>query len=1574
MSLSPEAKKLLEQIINLVNEKFPPTQAQQIKSFVQYFFSSVTPNDILARDNIENLYGAAIYYWRFASQYLPEQTKIQVYNPQFEQDGWQSTHTIVSVLVKNIPFLADSIRMALNRQGLTIHSMIQPVIKTQRDKTGKLLSISPTGNRESLIHLEVDRQTESSILTKITNELTEVLSNVEIAVEDWQVMQDKMAEAFQELQKTPPPIDSNEINEVSDFLQWAGANHFTFLGYREYELADKDDVLALKRVKGSSLGILRATDSDTISHGFAQLPLQLRKLAQESDLLLLNKTTTFSTIHRPVRMDYIGVKRINSQGIITGERRFLGLYTSSAYHQSTLEIPIIRQKIQYSLSYMDDNEHKALFYILETYPRDELFQIDAETLRKTTLGILQLQERIRLFVHPDNYGRFFSCLVYIPREHYDTEIRKQMQNLLQDAFGGTHVDFNVRLTESVAAQIHFIVYTPTGTSPTIEIREIEQQLIEITRSWTDKLQTALIEHNGEEQGTYLSHRYDNVFPVAYREDYSARHAIYDIDKIENLLSENDIGMSLYRPIETLDNSLHFKLFNPNTHIPLSLVLPMLENMGVQVIQERSYQVQIAKHVWIHDFELLHQESSLQIEQVKEAFQVLFAKIWRQEVTNDGFNRLVLYAKLNWQEIIIFRAYWKYLRQTGANFSQEYVEQALINNPQVTTLLLDLFNARCNPATDDNSTKIVEQIEKALDFITSLDEDRILRQFLQVILATLRTNYFQFNYYLSFKFDPHQVPNLPEPRPMFEIFVYSPKVEGVHLRGGKVARGGLRWSDRLEDFRTEILGLVKAQMVKNAVIVPMGSKGGFVAKQLPVERDAAQKEGIECYKTFIRGLLDLTDNIVDGKVIPPVNIVRHDDDDPYLVVAADKGTATFSDIANEISQEYKFWLGDAFASGGSAGYDHKQIAITARGGWESVKRHFRGLGTNIQQQDFTVIGIGDMAGDVFGNGMLLSKHIKLLAAFNHAHIFLDPNPDAAISWEERQRLFNLPRSSWADYDSKLLSEGGGIFIRSRKSITLSTQVQTMLGVVAITLTPNELIKAILTMPVDLLWNGGIGTYVKAIKEHHIEVGDRANDNLRINGQDLQCKVVGEGGNLGFTQQGRIEYALNSGRINTDAMDNSGGVDCSDHEVNIKILLDTIVANGDMTYKQRNHLLHDMTDSVANLVLQNNYLQTQAVSIALSLAPSLLNIHARLLRYLEQNGHLDRELEFLPNNKVLTERKTDQQGLNSPELCVLIAYSKITLYQNLLESNLPEDPYFQKILLNYFPAQLSDRFSSEIFQHPLHREIIATVATNMVVNRASGVFIFLLNEETGQTPPDIVRAFMVAWEIFSMQSLWEEVESLDINAQVQISMLIDARKQVERVSRWLLRHHHLDILKSIEQLRPGVVELTEKLSGLIDETDKKNLDIAVCNLIDAGVPEALAIRVNNLPLLLSALDIVEIANDTTISLEQVALLYFRLGTEFNLGWLFNKISALTRDTRWTALSRSALRDDLYRTHRKLTVVVLETEVTDPEAKITTWIEQKQACVARCKQVLADINNVESPDLSMLSVALREIRNLL
>ena len=1643
-----KAAELLENIVAMIDEKFPEPESEQLKGFAQHFYQHVAPADMLERGNVSNLYGAAVDYWHFASQYTLKQTKVRVYNPQFEQTGWQSAHTVVSILIKDMPFLVDSIRMALNRQGLTVHLIIHPVLKTHRDEQGQLIEILPPssdneqlspqerekGNYESLIHLEVDRQTDISVLENVAHELETVLNDVRMAVEDWQLMRNKMGEVLQEIEINPSPIDNHELSEVCEFLRWIQSHHFTFLGYREYELSGKDEAVMLYKVPGTGLGILRdekipapqetspiplqngwGTRLDEnkevptvekeglgeISSSFAKLPQFLRQLAQEPYLLLLNKTCARSTIHRSAHLDYIGIKRINAEGVVTGEWRFLGLYTSAAYHQCAIKVPLIRRKVRHVLEksgyILGGHKNQALSYILETYPRDELFQIERESLRETVMGISQLQkcqQRIRLFVRPDTYGRFFSCLVYVPRERYDTDIGKRMQAVLLKAFGGTHIEFHVRLSECVLAQVHFIVYTPAGTCVDCDFKDIENCLFEVTRQWQDGLYEALLEHNGEEHSTRLWSRYENAFPVAYREYFSASYAVYDIDNIEAVIEKGDLGMSLYRPVEALDNSLRFKLFHPQSLMPLSDVLPMLENMGVKVIWERSYQVQTSGNppVWIQDFSLLHHKPFLSdISQLKVAFQEVFAKVWRGDIENDGFNRLVLHAQLDWREIIIFRAYWKYLRQTGCNFSQEYVEQALVNNPAIVETLLNLFYARCNPtpASTQYMDALVQHVEKLLDSVASLDEDRIFRRFLGVILATTRTNYFQSGAegqpkpYLSFKFDPHKVPDLPEPRPMFEIFVYSPRVEGVHLRGGKVARGGIRWSDRVEDFRTEVLGLVKAQMVKNAVIVPVGSKGGFVAKRLPTEggRDAVLAEGIACYQTLIRGLLDVTDNLVDEKIVPPPDVIRHEKDDPYLVVAADKGTATFSDIANRIAKEYNFWLGDAFASGGSTGYDHKKLGITARGGWESVKRHFRELGVNIQTQNFSVIGIGDMSGDVFGNGLLLSEHIKLLGAFNHLHIFLDPNPNPQISFQERQRLFNLPRSSWADYDSRLISEGGGVFSRRRKFIILSPQVQALLGFQAETLTPNELIRALLCAQVDLLWNGGIGTYVKAQTEHHLDVGDRANDALRVNGNDLRCKVVGEGGNLGFTQRGRIEYALNGGRIHTDAIDNSGGVDCSDHEVNIKILLNAIVANGDMTDKQRNLMLADMSNAVANLVLKNHYLQTQALSISRSISPQLLDLHTRFIRSLESNGQLDRELEFLPNNKMLAERRAAQQGLTSPELGVLQAYSKMTLYQTLLASDLPEGPYFIKtILANYFPRPLPERFAEQIAQHRLHREIITTELTNLVVNRAGIAFVYTLEEETGQTAPEIARAFMVAWEVFDMQRIWSDIEALDnqINAQVQLSLMRDARQQIERASRWLLRHHHkpLDIVNTINSLRPGVIQLAENLLNLMGSDDRDTLETTAQNLVDAGVPLTLATRVARLVFLLSALDIVEVANTTSVKLENVAALHFMLGTRLKLHWLRDHISDLPRDNRWTALSRSALRDELYRTHRELTCVILQTNTTvlEPKAQLEAWMARKAVCIERCLRVLSDISRIEKPDLSMLSVALREIRNLL
>src|SRR5215216_5231196 len=1290
-------------------------------------------------------------------------------------------------------------------------------------------------------------------------------------------------------------------------------------------------------------------------------------------------------------------QEVRSPGEVAGERRFIGLYTFSAYSSSALEIPIVRRKVRYVLDRAGfpaaSHYEKDLIEILETYPRDELFQISNEELFEISMGILHLQERqrVRLFVRRDAYGRFFSCLVFVPRDRYNTQIRRRMQNILQRAFNCTNVEFNVRLSESVLARLHFIIYVTPGEVPDYDLDNIEERLVEATRSWTDNLYDALIEHFGEERGTELFRKYREAFPPGYRDGFLPRTAVADISRIEELESEDDIGMSLYHPLEEPENFLGFKLFRLGEQTSLSGILPLLEDMGVEVVDERPHKIEPAgsPSAWIYDFGLLHgAQEELQTGEVKEIFQDAFARAWRGVVENDGFNRLVLRARLTWREITILRAYCKFLRQTQTTFSQNYMEDTLTTNSHIARLLVELFKSRFDPgrreSAEEETERLKGEIEEALDAVESLDEDRILRNFLIVTLATVRTNYFQSidggepKPYLSFKFDPSRVPLLPLPRPKFEISVYSPHTEGVHLRGGKVARGGIRWSDRREDFRTEILGLMKAQMVKNAVIVPVGAKGGFVVKRPPAQggREALMEEVVSCYKTLIRGMLDLTDNLVGDRTVPPEDTVRYDEDDPYLVVAADKGTATFSDIANGISKEYGFWLGDAFASGGSAGYDHKEMAITARGAWESVKRHFRELGTNIQSEDFTVAGIGDMS----GNGMLLSRHIKLVGAFNHLHVFLDPDPDPEASFKERERLFRLPRSSWSDYDEELISEGGGVFSRTAKSIPLSPQVKELLDVEEDSLTPPEVIQALLKARVDLLWNGGIGTYVKASDESHADVGDRSNDSLRVNGKDLRCRVVGEGGNLGFTQKGRVEYALEGGRIYTDAIDNSAGVDCSDHEVNIKILLDSIVKSGDMTEKQRNELLIEMTEEVAQLVLRDNYQQTQALSNAVAQAASMVDVHARYIRALEHAGNLNRELEFLPDEETLAERKSNDMGLSAPEFAVLLAYTKITLYRELLDSDVAEDPYLSHELERYFPTPLRERFEDRMAEHRLRREITATQITNSMVNRCGITFAFRLHEETGAAGPEIARAYSAAREIFGMRDLWAQIEALDnrVEAQTQTRMLLDARKLVERATRWLLRNRRppLDVTATVSYFSERTAELSELVPELLLDGDREHLEKTAGQLVEANVSPELAQRVAILSTMFSALDIVDVADATDQPVETAAEVYFTLGDRLKLHWLRGLVEALPRDNRWRALARAALRDDLYSQQAELTAEILRSTPDDLSAtqRIEAWVDANRGSVERTLQVLTDINASGAFGLATLSVALREIRNLI
>ncbi|HEY1568669.1 MAG TPA: NAD-glutamate dehydrogenase, partial [Solirubrobacteraceae bacterium] len=1326
-------------------------------------------------------------------------------------------------------------------------------------------------------------------------------------------------------------------------------------------------------------------------------------LARSPHPLVLTKANSRATVHRPAYLDYIGVKQFAPDGTVLGERRFLGLYTTTAYKTSPRDIPLLRDKVERVLAHAafppDSHDAKGLIDILESLPRELLIQIDTEDLFEIAIGILGLGERqrVRLFVTADQLDRFVSCTLCLPRDRFNTENRQRAGRILAEAFGGGQVDWRLQLGESLIVRVDYVVHTPGGVPDTYDAAEIEARIAESTRAWTDQLRAVLIAAHGEQRGGELYARYGEAFPPGYRADRSAETALLDVDRIEELIAAGHPIIDIYRRPAESENLIRCQLLSAR-RISLSDVVPTFEHMGAKVVDERPHEISPAgtSPVWIYDFGLTCDPQGLA--RAGTSFADVIIAVWSGHLEDDRLNGLVMGAGLVGREITIIRAVLRYLRQAAVAFSDSYMTETLLSHPTIAVGLVRLFEARLDPDHADapRAEALTAEIEAEIDDVQSLDQDRILRNFLAVVLAILRTNYYRLVPgsdppeplgYLSFKLDPAGIDVLPRPRPRFEIFVYSPRVEGIHLRGGKVARGGIRWSDRREDFRTEVLGLMKAQMVKNALIVPVGSKGGFVVKRPPRTggADALREEGIACYRSFLSGLLDLTDNYAGAEVVPPERVVRYDDDDPYLVVAADKGTATFSDIANEVSAQYGFWLGDAFASGGSRGYDHKAMGVTARGTWESVKRHFRELGTDVQSDAFTVVGIGDMSGDVFGNGMLCSEHIRLLAAFNHAHVFLDPNPDPAVSYAERRRVFEMGRSSWSDYDAAAISPGGGVHARSLKSIPITPEVKEALGIEADRLSPNELIGQLLRAPVDLLFNGGIGTYVKAADETQAEVGDRANDPVRIDGAQLRCRVVGEGGNLGFTQRGRIEYALrggpdgDGGQINTDAIDNVAGVNTSDHEVNIKILLDEVIAEGEMTQDERNALLVSMTDAVGGRVLYGSYTQTQALSLAGAQAVQMLDVHARLIRRLEQVAGLDRELEYLPSEKTIAARRNERRGLVSPELATLMAYGKIFLYSELVESDFPEDPYLIRDLERYFPAPLPDRFLEHIRHHRLRRELIATVVANQLVDRAGMTFAFRLAEETGARAPQLARAYAVARDVFEMRGFWEAVEALDnqIEAGTQLSMLIEGRRLVERAARWVVRARPragIDVTAMTDRFAPPAQVLAAALPDVLRGQDRDRFTERRADLEAGGVPEQLAHRVASMQSLLSVFDIVVDAGLTATEPPRVTDVYFAISARLGLDWLRDRVLELPRTDRWQSLARAALRDDLYRLHRSLTREILlsaaEFDATEP---VEDWLERNAAAVARADAMLADVRASREYDTTTLPVVLRELRSL-
>jgi len=1593
-------------IAEIVDSKAPSvalTGRSQTDLFLHEYFANVPYEDMEGRSP-KIMARAALAHLDFGLVKQPGEALVRIYNPTIDEHGYESAYTIVEMVNDNMPFLVDSVSAAITRQGLGINITVHPILSVHRDAAGRIQKLSRVGNgdegghTESYVRFVVDKETDRHHLKVIENEIHKVLADVRRAVADWRAMRQKMLDAKELLRYGPPGTDDALREESRELLQWMLDDHFTFLGFREYKLDARRNRMFLKPVPGSGLGLLAREGRGV---GPVELSPEMRRLARSKDWLIITKANSRSTVHRYTYLDYVGIKVYDKDGTAIGEHRFIGLFTSLAYSENPRNIPLLRLKVERVIerAALDQSSHrgKALWHILDTYPRDELFQSSVNDLTRTTNGILNLQERhkVRLFVRRDTFRRFFSCIVYVPREKYTTAVRRRIEQILLEAFAGTSVDTSVEISDSPLARNHIVVRIPPGARPRISVRRIEQDIAEAVVTWRDRLRVCLEGRYGREEGTLLFRRYGESFPPAYEGDMEPSIACLDVKRMDGLLhGEHSDFLLLHRPRNAVAGQLNFRTFCSDVPLLLSNVLPVLEDMGVEVHSERPYRVTLKddRQFWIQDFELryLHAEE-LDVEATAERFEQCFRRVLDGTIENDGYNKLILAAGLDWRQTALVRCYGKYLQQLRISFSQEYMEDVLLRNAGLARHLVELFELQFDPALGKAQRTASLKSSKAailrgIGRAQSLDEDRILRAFFGAISATLRTNFFQSDIegrpksHISIKLDPGKLPEAPRPRPKFEIFVYSPQVEGVHLRGGDVARGGIRWSDRREDFRTEVLGLMKAQVVKNTVIVPTGAKGGFVPKHLPQgDRDAILQAGIACYKIFISGLLDITDNVVDDKVVAPPNVVRRDRDDPYLVVAADKGTATFSDIANQLSIEYGFWLNDAFASGGSAGYDHKKMGITARGGWEAVKRHFREQGVNIQTEPFTVAGIGDMAGDVFGNGMLLSEKIRLVAAFNHEYIFLDPDPDTEVSFAERKRLFNLPRSSWSDYDEKLISKGGGIFSRQAKQIRLSPEARKLLDLSETALQPQQLIQAILKMRVDLLWNGGIGTYVKASAESNADVGDRSNDAVRINANQLRCKVIGEGGNLGLTQRARIEYGLNGGRINTDFIDNSAGVDSSDREVNIKILLGMAERDGRLTRPRRNKLLADMTDDVAAFVLRNNYLQTQSISMMEARAAERLDETARLITNLEKTGLLDRAIEYLPDEAEIEERHRRKQGLTRPEIAVVLSYAKIDLYNGLTSSKETLEDFLTTDPQRYFPKVLRRRYDDLIPKHRLSREILATLISNNIVNRMGPVFVKRMQADTNASVVTIARAYVVAREVCQASQIWQDIEALDyqIPATLQRDMMFEVSRILRHACYWLINRfgEDLDIVEAVGQLKQPLASVYSRANSIVVGDGKDRQQRAYDELEALGVPEGLARRMAGLLLTRGGLDIANLAVLFKKDVFQTARMYALLSQRLGVVWLHRSVEALQVNGRWQAMARGNLRDEFYAVRRDLAARLLRSRVRLTPVKLfEKWQGDNAAALARYDGVLREMKLRGEIDFATLSVAAQELRRLI
>ncbi len=1581
------------QFESFLDERRPDKDNTLLKQLSTRFWRRV-PLEELKELDLADAYGALLTAYRLLAHPVESSamagsgdsgTKILISNPDFERDGWQSPHTVVVIVHDDMPFITDSILLELSHHDLTTHKLQNMVLQTRREN-GKLVAFGEGEAAETLIYAEIDRINMEEFAS-LDQRIREVLGEVHQVVSDFHPMKDKVEEIIGRLADSTEIVGAAEVNEAREFLNWLLNNHFTFLGYREFSITDG----LVEQVVGSELGLMKRRRKAS-SRKLSDMPERTRSFILEPELLAFSKSGTRSRVHRHAYPDYVAVKLFDSEGKVKGECGFLGLYTSVVYSQPPSSIPVIARKVERILNRSELNpagfNGKVLAQVMAIHPRDELFQATEDELFDTAMAITYGHERskVKLFVRTGRYGLFYSCLVYVPREQYNTKLRVGMQALLVDAFGAIDSEFYSHMSESILVRTQFILRVHPMRPLEYDVQALEAEIIKLTRDWSQDLQLKLMEEYGEQAGRRYASSYLQAFPASYKETFPVRAAFYDVKHLDNLTPDNNLAIRFYRKPQDEDRTVHLKIFHLGDVLPLSDIVPMLENLGMRVIGEYPYRIQAKNHqqCTIQDFNLLYKET-LDLNRIGDVFEDSFIHIWYGDAENDSLNQLVLPTLKSWREVSILRAYAHYLKQIRIGFSQQFIADTLLKHVDITKLLMEYFLLKFSPGDEDRDlTGAAETIRSQLENVNLLNEDRILRRYLELMENTLRTNYFQndarghYKPYISLKIDTSEITGIPEPKPTYEIFVYSPRVEGVHLRFGEFARGGLRWSDRQEDYRTEVLGLAKAQSVKNALIVPQGAKGGFVLRRKTDSREALIEEGIVCYKIFISGLLDITDNLVQGEVVPPADVKRYDGDDPYLVVAADKGTATFSDIANEIAESRSFWLGDAFASGGSHGYDHKAMGITAKGAWISVQRHFREQGVDVQSEPISVIGIGDMSGDVFGNGVLLSRSIKLVAAFNHMHIFIDPDPDPETSYLERERLFQLPRSGWSDYDNKLISEGGGIFSRLQKSIRITKEMRSLFDISATTLSADELINNLLKSPVDLIWNGGIGTYAKGVQETDDQVGDRANDTVRVLAPELRCRVFGEGGNLGLTQQARIEYSLQGGRVNTDFIDNSAGVDCSDHEVNIKILLNQQIEEGELTTKQRNKILVEMTDEISALVLENNYRQAQVLTLAHRHGQKRMDEYIRLINTLVSEQNLNRRLEQIPSDEQLLERDQHGQSLTRPELAVLLSYSKLHIKAQLLESAIEADSNLRSAVVLEFPESLRSRYASQIADHPLHREIIATQIANDIVHHMGISFVTHLKEYVGSSCLDIIQAYSVMVQAFRIRENWRKLEQAnEMNEEDRLELQLDLMKLGRRATRWVLRHYRglENVQEVIDHCQPRIDQLrSQRLSILGEEANnkwKENLD----RFIDAGCPPDVADVCVGASDSIAALTIIEASEECGQDVVRTAEAYAQIGEALEFDWLTEQVNKVETQTHWQAMERDALLDEFMTRRGDLASDVLKS--TDEGISVTdgmfAWLDGHLTFVENWQRVIEDVQRSGIQDFALYSMTSRKLGDL-